>query len=244
MGPGGPPFAGRAFAAHRGRLYFLSHSFVAIAALMGWACRSTEQELAERFLEASARGDHQTVAQLSMVAFPEDVRAWRLLEISEPTREPYKVPLLRQRVAEAEDKRDRQFKEFGDFRNRNYDELAKIQRLLQRDSEASFSGHLLDLQQEWEAFRQERRTLVEQLHQAQRDLELEIRTVSKSLQRESTPEYLTGEAVHVRARARVTTSGGAERVFVLVLTRYDLKNQFGAAVPTRWIVTAISPEAL
>lgn len=242
MGHPGPPLVRRVFEITPARARVLRCSLVAISALIGCSCRSTERELAERFLEASARGDHQTVAQLSMVALPADIRAWRVLAISEPTREPYRVPMLRQRVAEAEDKRDQQFKDFGDFRNRNYDELARIQRLLRQNPEARFSGRLLELQQEWEAFREERRTLVENLHQAQRDLEWEIRKVTKSLQRESTPEYLTGEAVHERARVRVTTSGGAERNFILVLTRYELKNQFGAAVPTRWIVSEILAE--
>jgi hypothetical protein len=226
------------------RHHLLPLSFAALGTLAGSSCRSTEQELAERFMEASARGESQTVALLSMVAFPEDVRSWRVLGITSPTREPYRVPALRQRVAEAEEKRDEQFKAFGEFRNRNYDDLAEIQRVLRDDPEARFTGHLEELQREWEAFREERRSVVGSLHDAQRDLEREVRQVTKSIQRESTPEYLTGEALQEQARVMVTTSGGTDRLYVLVLTRYELQNQFGAVVPTRWIITDITPEAL
>jgi hypothetical protein len=218
-------------------------SVAAAASVLGTAaCRSTEEALVERFLEASSRKDNETATQLSMVAFPEEVRSFTVLAVGRPTREPYPVPALRKRVAAAEDERDEQFKAFGDFRNRNYDELAKIQKTLREDPEARFSGHLRALQLQWEGFQEERRTLVTSLHDAQRDLEEEVRKVTKSLQREATPEYLAGEAVHESARVRVTTGGGAERIYVLVLTRYDVTNAFGGVVPTRWIVTEISSE--
>jgi hypothetical protein len=85
--------------------------------------------------------------------------------------------------------------------------------------------------------------VVSSLHEAELELEGEIRRVHKSLQREAAPEYLTGETLSKEASVRVTTKEDGEGVYVVTLTRYDVKNSFGAVVPTRWIVTAVEPEA-
>lgn len=205
------------------------------------SCRSAEEELVDRFLQASQRGDNETVAALSMVAFPEEVLDWKVLRVGEALREPYRVPQLRQRVKDAEDRRDEQFKVFGAFRQQNYDDLAQIQRRLRDDPQYELTGHLLDLKRQWDAYREERRAVVASLHEAERDLEWEIRRVNKSLMRESTPEYLTGETLRKDVRVLVTTPSG-ERNYRITLTRYDVKNQFGATVPTRWIVTEVAHE--
>jgi hypothetical protein len=95
-----------------------------------------------------------------------------------------------------------------------------------------------ELQDEWEAFRLERRGAVSRLHEAEIELEEEIRRVRKSLQRESSPKYLTGATLNIDARVRVTTPAGDEH-YTITLTQYELKNQFEALVPARWIITAV-----
>ena len=78
--------------------------FVVLAMMPVWlsvGCRGPEQEVLDRYLDASQRGDNQTVAALSMVAFPEDVESWNILEISDERRDPYLVPELRQIVEAA-----------------------------------------------------------------------------------------------------------------------------------------------
>jgi hypothetical protein len=207
------------------------------------ACRSVEEELIGRFLEAESRQDNQSVALLSMVGFPGEVLDFRVVTIGEERRGPYRVSALLEAVREAERRRDQQFKVFGDFRQANYDDLLKVQRLSRDDPEKKLEGRLGELQRQWDAFREERQATVSSLHQAERELEWEIRSVQKSLQREAAPESLTGETLTKEASVRVTTKENGEGVYVVTLTRYDFKNSFGAAVPTRWIVTAVEPEA-
>jgi hypothetical protein len=218
---------------------------IAIVLIAGAAvsCRTAEHELIERFLDASRRGDDQTVALLSIVAFPLEVVDYRVVTIGEERRGPYRVSSMRERVEQAEDRRDEQFRLFGEFRQANYDELLRIQRLLRDDPARRLEGSLGELQGQWEAFREERRTVVTSLHEAERELEWEIRRVQKSLQREAAPEYLTGETLTKEASVRVTTKEQGDGVYVVTLTRYDVKNSFGAVVPTRWIVTGVEPEA-
>jgi hypothetical protein len=209
--------------------------------IAAWApsCRTAEHELVARFLDASARQDGQTVALLSMVSFPSEVTDFRVVTVGAERREPYRLNAMRERVEEAEDRRDEQFKLFSDFRQANYDELLKVQRQASEDPAKKLEGRLGELQRQWDAFREERAAVVASLHEAQQALEWEIRTIQKSLQKEASPEELEGETVTKVASVRVTTKGEGERAYIVTLTRYDVKNSFGAVVPTRWIVTGV-----
>ncbi|GMR21799.1 MAG: hypothetical protein BMS9Abin37_0115 [Acidobacteriota bacterium] len=216
--------------------------FVVFAMVPVWlsvGCVGPEQEVLDRYLDASQRGDNETVAALSMVAFPEDPESWNILEIGDERRDPYLVPELRQIVETAEDERDAQFKVFGEFRRENYETLRRIRARIIDQPDYHFPGRNGELQDQWEVFRLERRQVVAKLHEAEIALELEIRRVNKSLQRESFPEYLTGVALRKNARVRVTTDEGDEH-YVITLTQYELKNQFDALVPARWIITEVA----
>jgi len=209
------------------------------AVLWSLACVGPEEEILERYLLACQREDSPTVAALSMVAFPEDdVQSWNILEISEVRSEPYAIPVLRETVGLVEAERDTQFTVFGEFRRENYESLRRIQARLREEPDYHFSGRLGALQVEWDAFRIERRQVVAKLHEAEIAFERAIRRVNKSLQRESSPEYLTGEMLLKNARVRVTTELG-DGHFDFTLTQYALKNQFDALVPARWIITAV-----
>lgn len=212
---------------------------VAVLACSVSACVGPEAELIDRYLDASQRGDNATVGQLSMVAFPEPVESWNLLELSEERRHPYQVPALVEAVRAAEDGRDAQFKVFDRFRQDNYETLRTIQARIREEPDYRFSGRLGELQAQWDDYRVERRAVVATLHDAEIALEQEIRRVNKSLQRESTPEYLTGETRHKEARVRVTTPSGDSQ-FVITVTLYELLNQFDARVPARWIITNLA----
>lgn len=205
------------------------------------ACVGPEVELIDRYFEASQRGDNATVGALSMVAFPEPVESWNVLEMSEERREPYLVPGMVEDVKRAEEVRDDQFKIYDRFRQDNYETLRTIQARLREDPDYRFSGRLGELQEQWDAYRVERREVVAELRDAEIVLEQEIRQVNKSLQRESTPIYLTGETRHKDARVRVTTPSGDSH-YRITVTQYELKNQFDALVPARWIITGLVEE--
>jgi hypothetical protein len=183
------------------------------------------------------------VAQLSTAAFPGEVLDYRLIRMAEERRGPYRIAAMRERVEGAEARRDEQYKSFSAFRQANYDELLRVQRLLGDDPERKLDGRLGELQREWDAFREERRVLVSSLHEAEQELEREIRRVQKSLQSPAAPLDLTGETLTREASVRVTTTEAGEGVYVVTLTRYDVRNSNGGVVPTRWIVTAVDPEA-
>jgi hypothetical protein len=181
------------------------------------------------------------VALLSMVSFPTEITDHRVVTLGRERREPYRLLALQKRVEEMEDRRDEQFKVFSDFRAANYDQLLRVQRQVSEDPAKKLDGPLGELQKQWDAFREEQKAVIASLHEAQQALEWEIRIIKKSLQKEMPPEELEGETLTKSASVRVTTTEGEERSYDVILTRYDLKNSFGAVVPTRWIVTAVEP---
>lgn len=214
---------------------------VVASGLLAIACAGPDEDLVNRFLSASQRSDNQTVAALSMVAFPEDVTSWEILEVVDLPNEEYLVPRLRQKVEEAEDERDAQFKAFGNFRQENYEDLRRIQNRTLDDPEYRFPGRLGELQVEWDRQRQDYRDVVTRRHEAEIELEREIRQVSKSLQRESRPEHLIGETLKRAVVVRVTTAT-SEKTYRITLSRYELTNQFDAVVPARFIITDLGEE--
>lgn len=203
-------------------------------------CVGPEIELVERYLAASARGDNETVESLSMVSFPTEVHSWNVLDLGLAWREPYLVLELRRQVGAAEAERDTQLKRFGAFRQENYETLRRINERLRDDPEYHFPGRMGELQDEWEMFRLESKHTAAMLHEAQTAFEHEIRRVRKSVEREVKPEELSGEILKKDARVRVTTVDG-DVYYRLTLSRYELSNPFNALVPSRWIVTAVTP---
>jgi hypothetical protein len=217
------------------------YAIIALAGSLAVACAGPEEELVDRFLAATQRGDNQLVAAISMVSFPEDVVSWEIVEVVDLPTETYRVPVLRQKVEDAERMRDEQYEDFGEFRQEHFEDLRRIQNRIQDDPGYRFSGRLGELQEEWERQRQERTEVVNSLHEAQMELEHEIRQVAKSLQRESSPEYLTGQTRKKAVIVRVRTPG-AEKTYRIILSRYELKNQFGAVVPSRFIISDLTEE--
>ena len=204
------------------------------------SCLSPEQELVSRFLQAVANGDRPTMAMLSARGFDEPVDTWEILEIADAPTTPYPVPDLREAVDLAERARDEQFQIYSEFRQANYNRLAQIQKLQQNNPEHRFGGQLEELRVEWEDQRTDRRERVRRLQEAEIRLADEIKTVNQSLQRESTPEYLNGELLNKLVHVRLVQEG-APRDFTFRISKYELTNQFDAAVPSRWLITAIHP---
>jgi hypothetical protein len=209
--------------------------------LLAISCAGLEEDLVNRFFSASQRRDSQTVAALSMVAFPEDITSWEILQTVDLPNEEYLVPRLRQKVEEAEDIRDAQFKAFGNFRQENYADLRRIQNRTLDDPEYRFADRLGELQAEWDRQRQDYRDVVTSRHETEIELEREIRQVNKSLQRESRPEHLIGEILKKAVVVCVTTAM-SEKTYRITLSRYELTNQFDAVVPARFIITDLGEE--
>lgn len=215
-----------------------------VAATLGPGCAAPPEEaLLSQFFRAIAQEDRVSAGGISMAPFPGGpVESWETVESGPVTAGPYRVPELRAEETAAETARDEQFKAFYDFRQANRDALEAITARRERDPEANIAGRLGEIAAAWDAHSAERRRVVSYLSEVQMALEEERRRTRRSLLREAPVDYLTGNISEQEVVVR-TAEEGAEHLYRFSLLRYDLQNQHGAEVPSRWIIAAIEPTA-
>ena len=211
---------------------------ISIAAIFSFGCQSPEQEVVDLYLDASQKDDKATIGGLSEVSFPEEVKSWKILEVGDARSESYAVPGFLSEVKAVEEERDAKFKIYNQFRVDNYQALQEIAASLGEDPDHRFRGNKKDLLDRWNEFREERKEVMAKLYEVEIQLEEETRLVNKSLQRESTPEFLVGNTLRKDVRVQVVTQSG-ENVFLISLAIYELKNQFDDALPARWFITRV-----
>ena len=219
-------------------------SAVGLATAVAAGCAAPPEEtLLSQFFRAVAQEDRVTASGMSMAAFPGGpVASWEIVEAGPVTEGPYRVPELREEETAAEAARDEQFKLFYDFRQANREALAAITDRREQNPDAAIGGRLGEVADAWDAYSAERRELVSSLSEVQMALEEERRRSQRSLLREAPVDYLSGNISEQELLVR-TMEEGAGREYRFVLIRYDLVNQHGAEVPSRWIIAAIEEAA-
>ena len=215
-----------------------------MAAVVAAGCSAPPEEtLLSQFFRAIAQEDRVTAAGMSMVAFPGGpIESWEIVETGPITEGPYRVPELREEESAAEAARDEQFKVFYDFRQANQEALAAITDRRERNPDAAIGGRLGEVAAAWDEHSAERRRLVSTLSEVQMALEEERRRAQRSLLREAPVDYLSGNVSEQELLVR-TVEEGAGREYRFVLIRYNLRNQHGAEVPSRWMIAAIEEAA-
>ena len=202
-----------------------------------------EEALLSQFFRAVAQEDRVSAAGVSMAAFPGGaVESWEIAETGAITEGPYRVPELREEESASEAARDEQFKVFYDFRQANQEALAAITDRRERNPDAAIGGRLGEVAAAWDGHSAERRRLVSTLSEVQMALEEERRRAQRSLLREAPVDYLSGNVSEQELLVR-TVEEGAGRAYRFVLIRYNLRNQHGAEVPSRWMIAAIEAAA-
>ena len=211
-----------------------------VVAILASGCSSPPEEVfLEQFFRALAQEDRVSVGGLSMVSFPGGpIESWELVGFDPATEGPYRVPELREEETAAGAARDEQFKIFYDFRQANRDALEEIAVRRERDPDAVIGGRLGEIAAELDAHNGDRRRMVRSLSEVQLALDEERRRAQRSLLREAPVDYLTGNISQMEALVR-TVEEGKEREYRFSLIRYNLQNQYGTDVPSRWIIAAI-----
>ncbi len=202
---------------------------------------SPEEALLEEFFRGVARGDRVPASGVALEDFPvEDIESWEIVEMGSEAEGPYRVPELRDEVEAAEKERDEQFQVLYAFRQANQEELTRIADLREDDPEHMPRGRLGEIAATWDEHGAERRRLVRSISELQMALEDERRRTGRSLMREAQVDYLSGRVLERELTVRITSPVG-DRDFHFQLMRYDLMNQFGAEVLSRWIIAGFEP---
>lgn len=213
------------------------------AAAMGLvACSGGEEEqLLNRFFMACRSGDNATIASVSQVGFPaaEGCESWEVLQVSEATSEPFRLPQLREQLADAKKERDIQFEKGKYFLEDNYNEIEKIQLQLDKDPDYEFSGKLGEVQAEWEKIMADRKTLERNVQDLNREMERVTKLAKMSLMIDVPVANMEGTVLTKQVDVDVTSSGEM-KPYTFTLTKYDLTNpETNVSPQSRWVIVDI-----
>jgi hypothetical protein len=200
-----------------------------------------EKQLLNRFFMACRSGDNATIASVSQVTFPaaEGCEGWELIEVSEDITEPFRLSELRQRHTDAKKERDVQFEKGKYFLEDNYNEIEKIQLRLDKNPDATFSGKLAEVHEQWQQIIEDRKSLERSVQGLNRELEKEVKLAKMSLLADMPVEGLEGTVHRKDVKVKVMT-GGQEKPYTFGLMWYNLTNPETNVSPRgRWIIVSI-----
>jgi hypothetical protein len=191
---------------------------------------------------ACRSGDNATIASVSQVSFPdaEGCEGWELVQVAEEVTEPFRLTELRQQAADAKSERDLQFEKGKYFLEDNYDDIEKIQLRLDKNPDATFSGKLAEVHEEWQSIIENRKNLERSVQAINRELEKEAKLAKMSLLADMSVEGLEG-TVHKKDVDVMVTSGGQQKPYTFMLQRYNLTNpETNVSPSSRWIIVDIT----
>jgi hypothetical protein len=200
-----------------------------------------EQQLLNRFFMACRSGDNATIASVSQVSFPaaEGCEGWEMVEVSEEMTEPFRLTELRAQLTEAKKERDLQFERGKYFLEDNYNEIEKVQLRLDKNPDATFSGKLAEVHEEWQSIIETRKALERNVQELNREVEKEVKLAKMSLLADIAVDGLEGTVHKKDVKVKVMT-GGEERPFTFGLMWYNLTNPETNVSPRgRWIIVSI-----
>jgi hypothetical protein len=213
------------------------------ACLFILSCRGPEEQVLDKYFEAVRSGDHVTLAGMSVVGFSGPVESWKVIEVGPESRQPFRLPELRQQSADAKLELEEQFYEYSDFRKNNLAALNRIRDRMDEDPDYRFHGKWGEIQSEWERYRDRYEDLESRRQEILREIDEELRLAEMSLMISNEIDGLGGEVITKAVTLRITTGEGGERRYRFELRKYELTSRDGDFnPPSRWIVTAIEEQ--
>lgn len=214
------------------------------------ACGSQEGQVINSFFIATKSNDNASLTGMARVGFPKEeggqVTTWKVTQVGDERREPFKLQELAQNVKETKQARDKKNEEFIAFRDENIDATVTIEDGMKKDANATFKGKLADVHAAWLKHRDERREAESQFNEAERRFDEELALVGMSLMGASDKETLQSSAGDVLIKevgVSVTLTDGKEKPYVFTLLRYALTTPSTSRIAqSRWIITEIKPK--
>ncbi len=220
---------------HRTRDLVVFSALICLLACAG----GEEKQILSRFFTACGSGDNATVASVSLVGFPTKCESWEVVRVDEETTEPFRMPDLRRKLAEAKQERDIQYEKGKYFLEDNYGDIDEIQIQLEKNPDYEFKGKLAEIRAEWDKVVQERKDLERKVQVLNRELGKELKVAQMSLMRDMDVQKLNGEVLAKDVLVNIESESG-KNAYTFTLQKYDLiDSASGRSIPSRWIIVAI-----
>jgi hypothetical protein len=206
-------------------------------------CAGPEVQVVDRFLKATKDGDLAALADTSMVPFPLEPHAWKILRVSESRRGPFLVSELSKAFQKSREERNRIDSDARRFREANEEELVRATVHERSGSNAPLEPAHAKLLAEWEEHRRKAREAREVMAEARNRLELERDGARKSVSTWKLVDELDGEEEVKEVLVSVDIGERREEHFVFTLKRYHLSDsEDGSPLNARWIILGIEEQ--
>jgi hypothetical protein len=227
--------------------------FLPVLLVTAGCSSSPEQQLLERYFQASRLRDNTTLGNIARVSFsPTEqgtVQSFDIVNIGAEQRRPLRL----RELATAEEDARRVDEEFNKKKKEYQDQnLLAIERVLKAErANATIRGADAEVQKMWTQLRDDTAVHAKKVAEARRALSDERTMAESSVYDARNPVDVTqfdGELItkDVTIRAQVRSPEGTvqEKQLQVQLTRADLTNgPEGKSVPGRWIITQVSEGA-
>lgn len=239
----------------RPRSHKLLLAVLALAALPLAACSTPpEQQLLTKYFAASRMRDNATLGNFATVSFSPTtegvVQNFKITSVGEETR---KTLQLRE-LAEAEATLRKEEEEFNKRKKEYQDANSEaIQRVLKAEAaKQTLKGKDLEIQAEWQKWRDETAAYAKKLTEARKALGAD-RTLTEvsafdARNQVDVTKYdgeLISKDVHIDAEVKAPDGTVSTKKMHLILTRADLKNgPDGKTVNGRWVITQIGGDVV
>ncbi len=213
-------------------------TFSAVISLLACA-GGEEKQILRRFFSACGSGDNGTVASVSLVGFPTKCESWEVVRVGEEATEPFRMPDLRRKLAEAKQQRDIQYEKGKYFLEDNYEDIDKIQIQLDKNPDYEFNGKLAEIRAEWDRVVEKRKELERTVQEINRELGKELKVAQMSLMRDVNVQKLDGQVLAKDVLVNIASESD-ENSYTFTLQKYDLTDSGSdRSIPSRWIIVAI-----
>jgi hypothetical protein len=207
------------------------------------ACAEPEAQVIDHFLKATKDADLAALADTSMVPFPLEPQAWKVLRVSESRRGPFLISELSKAFQKSREERNRIDGEARRFREANEEELVRATVHEQSGSNAPLEPAQAKLIAEWDEHRRKAREARQVMAEARNRLELERDGARKSVSTWKLVDELDGDEEVKDVLVSVDVGEPREKQFLFTLKRYHLSDsEDGATLKARWIILGIEEQ--
>lgn len=210
--------------------------------LLTAACSPPEKRIIDQYFNAINTEDSQTLSSFAAYRFPKKVQSWKVVSVSEETKEPAPLPDLTAKAAAAETSVDKNKREAqiwaGD--TEIYKQIDEIKEL--RKKGGAVPPRLASVAQRYDDYTSKERELKRALAAGKDAVEREKRDVMLSVGQVDGIETINADMLTKQVELELTVDGQAAP-YTMTLRRYELTGATTQRVISRWVVMKIDPKA-
>ena len=218
-------------------------SLVGAMASMSAGCGHPEDALVRKYFDAARLRDGATLSNIATVDFIPVVQQFTIAEVSPESRQPVDMKALTKELQAAQDGEKALTKEKLTYQN---DNLESLDRVFKAESaqNVKLTPKDQEVQARWKEYRDRTMETQKRLSTAKEKLDHERQimalSVGPGIALDDVEGNLVTETVSVNATVKMPEGPVADKIYVLTLVKYDVKNtKSGQAIPGRWIITRI-----